>query len=118
MTSIRIFLVISTVAIFAATIAAVLGHGVLWPLTFFTDLLALDWRSQFNTDLIIHLVLTGAWIAWREGFGAKGCFYGFLAPFLGGMFTFPYVLIISYRAHGNMSEILLGVNCDKAAESH
>ncbi len=114
MTSFRVSLIIFTVVIFSVTIIALIDHGFLWPLTFFPDLFALNWRSQFNADLIIHLFLAGWWIAWREGFGAKGYLYWFLGPFLGGMFIFPYVLVISYQAKGNMSEILLGVNLDNA----
>ena len=117
MTSLRISLVVFTLIIFAVTIVVVAGHGILRPITFFSDLIALNWRSQFNADLLMHLFLMGCWIGWREGFGLKGCTFWFLSPLLGGMFTFPYVLVISYQARGNMSEILLGVNLKNNKEA-
>lgn len=119
MTSLRIFLAFFTLIIFAVTISVAAKHGFFWPITFFSDLTALNWRSQFNADLLIHLFLVGWWIGWREGFGLKAYLFWFLSPFLGGMFTFPYVLVVSYRAQGNMAEILLGVNLknDKRAVS-
>ena len=46
--------------IYSVTLAAAAGHGIIWPATFFPDLMALDWRSQFNADLLLHLILLGA----------------------------------------------------------
>ena len=117
MTGLRVYLVIFTVTIFAVTIAAVAGHGVVWPKTFFGDLFALNWRSQFNTDLVIHLGLMGWWVAWREGFGTKGYVCGVFCVIWGGMFTFPYVLIATYKASGNLAEIFLGVNAEKLSSA-
>ncbi|MEL6127433.1 MAG: hypothetical protein AAFR57_13730 [Pseudomonadota bacterium] len=59
---------------------------------------------------MIYLILTSTWIVWREGATAKAYVYGFLNIFLGGMFGFPYLLIASYRANGDVRKILLGVN--------
>ncbi|AFY39649.1 hypothetical protein Lepto7376_3446 [[Leptolyngbya] sp. PCC 7376] len=110
MTVLRTFLIFSTVAIFGVTIYAVIGQGFNWPAVYFGDLLYLNWRSQFNTDFLIHLFLLGTWISWREGFSAKGFVFGFLSIFLGGMFGFPYLLYATYQAQGNPKEILLGVH--------
>ena len=117
MTRLRVSLVIFSIVIFVVTIAAVAGHGVLWPKTFFSDLLVLNWRSQFNTDLVIHLGLMGWWVAWREGFSTKGYIYGVFCVIWGGMFTFPYVLMATYKAGGKLAEIFLGVNVWKLSST-
>lgn len=110
MPNLRIFLVASTVGIYALTVIAITGHGWLWPVTAARDLAALNWRSQFNFDFVIYLVLSSSWIVWREGATGKAYMYVFLNIFLGGMFGFPYLLLLSYRAKGDIKKILLGVN--------
>lgn len=110
MQGLRLALALSTVVIFAVTIAAANNGGFNWPAVFAGDLVALNWRSQFNADLVIHLALIGVWVAWREGPGLKGLVFGAFCVIWGGMFTFPYVLIESYRARGDVRRILLGVH--------
>lgn len=104
----RLVLAASTAAIFGATLAAIAHAGYNWPAVFLGDLLAGNWRSQFNTDLVIHLALIGVWVAWREAWSAKGLVFGVFCVIWGGMFTFPYVLVESYRARGDTVRILLG----------
>jgi hypothetical protein len=113
MTSLRFFLAISAVAIFSISIYAALTKGVNWPAIFFGDLFHLDWRSQFNIDFLIHLVLLATWVSWREGFNSKGFVFGFLSIFMGGMFGFPYLLHATYKASGDPVTILLGVHARK-----
>ena len=110
MALLRIFLFFSTVIIFTVSIYAAVAHGVNWPAVFFGDLLSLDWRSQFNADFFIHLLLLATWVSWREGFTAKGYVFGFLSIFMGGMFGFPYLLHATYKSRGDPKAILLGVN--------
>ena len=110
MNSLRKFLVISTVVIFAISIYAALNEGINWPAIFFGDLLHLDWRSQFNIDFLIHLILLATWVSWREGFTARGLVFGFLSIFMGGMFGFPYLLYAAYKANGDPGAVLLGVH--------
>lgn len=110
MSSLRAFLLLSTVAIFAVTAYAVADGGINWPLVFFGDLVVLDWRSQFNTDFLIHLFLLATWVSWREGFTAKGHVFGFLSIFMGGMFGFPYLLHATYKAGGDPRQVLLGIH--------
>ncbi len=93
MSALRLFLVASTVIIYAITALAIGNQGIYWPIVFFGDLVALDWRSQFNADFLIHLILLATWISWREGFSKRGYLFGFLSIFLGGMFGFPYILV-------------------------
>jgi len=116
MTSLRIFLVVSTVLIFSLSIYVVLTKGVNWPVVYFGDLVSLNWRSQFNSDFLIHLFLFATWISWREGFTNKGFIFGFLSIFMGGMFGFPYLLYASYKAKGDPQAILLGVHTGNPAK--
>ncbi|MCC2659024.1 MAG: hypothetical protein K0Q76_4132 [Panacagrimonas sp.] len=119
MTLLRAFLVISTVIAFGTTIYAGLTtpQGFAWPLVFFGDLVAMDWRTQFNADFLIHLFLLATWIWWREGCNGRGLLFGFLAISQGGMFGFPYLIYISYKANGDPAAIVLGVNAGPATRS-
>lgn len=81
------------------------------------DLIAMSWRSQFDTDFLIYLLLGATWISWREGFTLKGHVFGFLSVFLGGMFSFPYLLHTTYTANGNPKAILLGIHVTQEASS-
>lgn len=104
----------STAMIYGVTAIAVVGHGWLWPIVYFGDLAAFDWRSQFNFDFLNYLMLTSCWIVWREGSTVKAFFNGFLNIFLGGMFGFPYLLIATYSAKGDVKQIALGVHALKS----
>ena len=97
------------------TVLTVLAYGFNWPAVYFGDLVQLDWRSQFNTDLVIHIILLAVWVAWREKFALKGLVCGFFCIFWGGMFGFPYLLYIAYQAKGNPKQMLLGVHHEAAA---
>ena len=110
MATLRFSLWVFTVIIFAVTIGAVIRSGYNWPAAFLSDLVAINWRSQFNADLVIHLGLLGVWVAWREGGGIKGLVFGAFCVIWGGMFTFPYLLLAITRARGNMESLFLGVH--------
>lgn len=110
MPTLRIFLIVSTAMIYVLTVAAIVNQGWLWPVVAFHDLIALNWRSQFDFDFVVYLVLSSSWVVWREGGTLKAYFYGFLNIFLGGMFGFPYLLLATYRTKGDVKRILLGVN--------
>jgi len=113
----QVFLIISTFLIYAATVIAVTYHGFNWPAVAIQDLAALNWRSQFDTDFVIYLLLGSTWISWREGFTAKGHAFGFLNVFLGGMFGFPYLFFASIHANGDPTRILLGVYASRKFNS-
>lgn len=118
MTLLRGFLLISTVLIYVMTVFASVNHGFNWPAVAIDDLLAMNWRSQFDTDFLIYLFLGATWVSWREGFTLKGHVFGFLSIFLGGMFSFPYVLYATYQANGNPKAILFGVHATQETTSH
>ena len=110
MTLLRIFLIASTVLIYAMTLIASFNHGINWPAVAVEDLIALNWRSQFDTDFLLILLLGAAWIVWREGGTTKGYVFAFLSIFLGGMFSFPYLLYASYDANGDSKKLLVGIH--------
>lgn len=117
MTSLRVFLLFSTVLIYGMTLIASVYHGLNWPAVVIEDLAALNWRSQFDTDFLVYLLLGATWISWREGFTPKGYAFGFLSVFLGGMFTFPYLLLATYQAGGNSKCVLLGIHAGSETNS-
>lgn len=108
MSYLRLFLIVSTVIIYMITVLAIIGQEAHWPIVFFGDITKLNWRSQFNIDFLIHLLLLATWVVWREGYTIKGYVFGFLSIFLGGMFGFPYILYATYQASGDPKKILLG----------
>ena len=108
MAMLRFFLLVSTILIYVFTYFAVAAQGINWPAVAFGDILALNWRSQFDVDFVIHLLLLATWISWREGFSMKGHVFGFLSIVMGGMFSFPYLLSAIYVAKGDPKRILLG----------
>lgn len=109
MTIFRASMAASWVLIMGVTIYVVAVHGINWPVVYFGDLFALNWRSQFNLDLLIHLALFYSWVYWREESKTKGMVYGFLT-LMGGMFSFAYLLYASYAAKGNVKKFLLGMH--------
>ena len=81
---------------------------------FSSDMSALNWRSQFNIDLISHMLLAGVWVAWRHRFSVSGILLGLLC-INGGLFTLLYVLAISLIHKGDVTKILMGINASKKA---
>lgn len=110
MNILRVFLALSTFAIYIITIIASVNNGMNWPAVAVGDLLKLDWRSQFDTDFLVHLLLLATWVIWREGANARGYVFGFLSIVMGGMFSFPYILYATFRAQGETKALLLGVH--------
>lgn len=108
MATLRIFLLASTVSIYLFTYFALSESGINWPAVAIGDILALNWRSQFDIDLVIHLLLLATWISWREGFSLKGHVFGVLSIVMGGMFSFPYLIYATYAAKGDPKAVLLG----------
>lgn len=112
MTFLRTFLIASILLIFSVSIYVIATMGINWPAIYFADMRNLDWRAQFDTDLLILLCLLAIWITWREGFTFKGFLFGFLSFFIGVMFSGPYLLFATYRAKGELKMLLMGVHSD------
>lgn len=89
MNTLRIFLLFSTVLIYVMTVLASSSQGINWPAVAINDLIALDWRSQFDTDFLVYLFLGATWVTWREGFTLKGNCFAFLSVFLAACSVFP-----------------------------
>lgn len=113
MFTLRFYLVFSTLIIFTITFYALVTTGINWPAVYFGDILDLSWRTQFNLDFLMHLVLLAVWIAWREGFNAKGIIFGLLSILMGGMFGFPYLLYCIIKTNGKPMYVLLGIHAQK-----
>jgi hypothetical protein len=111
MTRFRMVLLILLVAVVIYTIPVVMAFG-LTPLlpNFFSEMYAMTWQGQFNTDFMGFLVLSALWTAWRNGFSGPGLGLGLIAFFAGIPFLTTYLLILSYQEDGDIQRILLGVN--------
>jgi uncharacterized membrane protein (DUF485 family) len=110
MKAFRILLTVSTLVIYMLTVIAIVAHGWNWPAIAINDLLALNWRTQFDFDFIIHLLLLASWVVWREGANARAYLFGFLSIVMGGMFSFPYIIYATYKASGKPRALILGVH--------
>ena len=108
MTAFRILLTIMITGILSFTGVVGVNHG--WNLfpVFFGDMIAMTWPGQFNFDFMCLLMFAGLWLAWRHHFSSGGLVLGVLGVFAGTMLLAPYLLIVSFKAKGDMKEILLG----------
>lgn len=66
------------------------------------------WRAQFNADFLAHLILMAAWIFYREPSPVARYVCAPAAIFLGGAFSFLYILVVASRVGGNPRALLLG----------
>jgi len=108
MSAFRILLAIMITGILGYTGIVVVNHG--WNLfpVFFGDMAAMTWPGQFNFDFMCFLALSGLWLAWRHHFSPGGLALGVLGFFGGIMVLAPYLFFASFKAKGDMKEILLG----------
>lgn len=108
MNLLRVLFVIQFIGISAYTIYVGTQDG--WDLAnvFFGDLFALNWSGQFNFDFLNYLLLSGIWVAWRNGFSMAGILLGLLAFIMGIFFFAPYLFYLSSKTKGNIRMMLLG----------
>ena len=108
MVAFRILLTIMITGVLGYTGVVGINHG--WNLlpVFFGDMAAMTWPGQFNFDFMCLLMFSGLWLAWRHNFSPNGIILGVLGVFGGTMLLAPYLLIVSYKAKGDMKEVLLG----------
>ena len=113
----RILLIMMIISILGYTVTVGFTHG--WDLfsVFFVDMLAMTWPGQFNFDFMCLLMLSGLWLAWRHRFSPAGIVIGMLGLFGGTLFLAPYLLIVSFKANGQINEILLGP-CRKTTNTY
>jgi hypothetical protein len=108
MTAFRAFLAMIWLVIAVYTVNVVAAHGLNLLPIFFGDMAQMEWPGQFNLDFMFMLTLSGLWVAWRHRFSAAGLVLGLLAFSFGAFFLSAYLLVMSFRAKGNMKEVLLG----------
>lgn len=102
----RATLLAAWLAMVFASARAIIGMGAdLAGDVFFADF-AHPWRGQFNTDLILHLGLVAGWIAWRENRLITAIPFAVLSLVAGGVFTFAYLLAISFTAKSEAAFLL------------
>lgn len=104
----RILLGVMLTAVALYTGITIAGHG--WNLlpVFFGDIGKFAWPGQFDLDFMCMLALSALWVAWRHRFSAGGLGLAVVAFFGGTPFLCVYLLVVSLRAKGGISEILLG----------
>ena len=96
----------TVVALYTEVTIAGLGPNLL-PV-FLGDIGKFAWPGQFDLDFMCMLALSAIWVAWRHQFSAAGIGLGVIAFFFGTPFLSVYLLVVSVRAKGGISEILLG----------
>jgi hypothetical protein len=104
----KMLLLAGWAAILAITLWATATMGLAGAATTFLGDLGHPWRLQFYADLELHLLVVAAWIVWRERSLALGILAAAAAILLGALFTFPYLLVASLRAGGDVRKLLLG----------
>ena len=72
------------------------------------DLKAGNWRTQFCSDLILHLGLVGLWAAWRLKFSIKGIVSGLLCFLGGSLFSFAYLFALVTYHKGDIGAVVMG----------
>lgn len=115
MIAFRLFLAAFLIVLSVYTGVVIVRHGPDLLSVFFGDMAAMGWPGQFNLDFTGFLILSALWTAWRRDFQAPGLLLAPLAFFGGMSFLTIYLLILSFRAGGDMRVILLGPRRAKAA---
>ena len=108
MKAFRVLLVLMILGVAGYTTVVVINHGWILFSVFFGDMAALTWPGQFNSDFTCFLFLSGLWLAWRHHFSLGGVLLGVLGFFGGIMVLAPYLLIVSFKANGDIKELFLG----------
>lgn len=104
-----LLVLLATVVIYTIPVLVDFGLASLLP-NFFSEIHAMTWQGQFNTDFLGFLILSAVWTAWRHGFSGSGLGLGVVAFFGGIPFLTTYLLILSYQEQGDIPGMLLGVH--------
>jgi hypothetical protein len=109
MTGFRVLLAALFLWVVLYTIPVLAEYGIapLFP-TFFGDMAQFTWPGQFNADFFGFLLLSGAWVAWRNHFSPLGLALGVLAVLGGIPFLTAYLLFMSFRVSGDMKTLIMG----------
>ncbi|MFY0729680.1 hypothetical protein [Pseudomonas sp. NFX15] len=104
----RLSLIAGWLAIIIISFVAFNQDGLIAGEQFVADITTLSWRSQFNVDFLVHLVLFSAWVAWRHRFSALGIVLSISCVLGGGVISIAYIFLLTITCKGNMRQILLG----------
>ena len=104
----RLFLIVCLIANIGYTAVTISNHGLGLLPVFFGDMAAMGWPGQFNLDFFTFLLLSGLWAAWRDRFRPAGLVLGVVAVFGGMLFLSVFLLVLTFRAGGDMRIVLLG----------
>lgn len=105
-----IFVLVATVAwgvLLYITIRATGMMGVAAVMDTFNGDFSHPWRAQFNTDLLIYLLLGAGWMIWRTRSRRQGILMAFLTVMLGSLFILPVLVLATIRT-GSIKAALLG----------
>lgn len=105
-TLLKLLLGIFTIVIYVVSFLAVKKLGMAEGMIFVSDF-SHPWRAQFNTDFSLHIVLIALWVFWREQNVLAKVLCG-LGCFMGGLFTFPYLIVSLVRCDGDVLGLMLG----------
>eukprot|EP01120_Amphizonella_sp_Union-15-10_P011102 TRINITY_DN461_c0_g1_i1.p1 TRINITY_DN461_c0_g1~~TRINITY_DN461_c0_g1_i1.p1 ORF type:complete len:120 (+),score=6.95 TRINITY_DN461_c0_g1_i1:144-503(+) len=113
MTALQLFLFSLFTIVSVYTGVVIRNHGLgLFPV-YFGDMVAMNWRGQFNTDFSCFLLLSGAWTSWKNNYGIFGLSLGVVAVFGGAVFLLPYLLYLTSACNGDMKKVFLPWNYEK-----
>ena len=108
MNAFRALLVTIIVGVGIYTSTTIANHGPALFGVFFGDMMAMAWPGQFNLDFMCFLIFSGLWLAWRHHFSPGGIALGIGGVLLGAPYLSIYLLITSFRVHGDVRMLLLG----------
>jgi hypothetical protein len=108
MTMLRAFLLVAWVIAAVTMVWGVTAMGMSAAGDVFIGDFAHPWRAQFNADFLAHLILMAAWIFYREPSPVGRYVCAPAAIFLGGAFSFLYIVVAATRAGGEPRKLLLG----------
>jgi hypothetical protein len=105
---IKALLILFSVTIWVYTIAVLANSDSGSLGVFFTDIMAVTWRGQFNVDFLCYVILAAFWIAWRNCFTPIGIAMAIIGGSLGMLFLAPYLLSNVIKKKGNLTLVFLG----------
>ena len=108
MTSFRLLLVAFFALLLVYTGITVSNEGWNFYPVYFEDVAGFSWRGQFDVDFSCLLVLSAVWLMWRHHFSPVGILSAICVSLLGALFLTAYLLVASFKANGDVREILLG----------
>lgn len=90
------------------TAFAIRNEGWILFTIFTNDIIALNWRGQFNLDFSCYLTLSGVWIMWRNKFSISSIIFAIIAMIIGIIVFAPYLLYLLTTEKGDLKKVILG----------